>query len=267
MSTRTIRRAATTILAILLTAILGVAAAQTTLAAGTTPTSPASALTPSTIKQHCEAAISRRLTSLSDLQNRVGGASVLTAAHRSALLGIIGSDRSGLSALEAKIAADTSASQLRADCQDIVTGYRVYVLVVPQVHLTIAADRVDFVDDKIQGLHGKLEVALQGCSAGPAECQAAEQAFDDLQSKVRQSNQAVAGVAAEVLGLTPAGYPGNAAVLDAARTSVQNAHTALEDARHDITIIRQALRPSAAATPEPATPTPTPAAVTPSPAG
>jgi hypothetical protein len=260
MNARAARRVATTLFAALVTVTLGTGAAQIALAASSAPTPHPSKSTPSTLKQRCENAISRRLTSLGDLESRVNGASVLTAAHKSALLAILGGDRSGLSALDSKIAAETSAAQLRQDCKDIVTGYRVYVLAAPQVHLTIAADRVDFVDGRIQGLYAKLSTALQHCKATPAQCQNAEQAFSDLQSKVRQSNQAVAGVASEVLPLTAAGYPGDKPVLDAARTSVKTGHTALRGAWHDITIIRQALRPSAPAKPAPATtatPTPT----------
>lgn len=258
MSNRVTRRLAITALAVLSAAALGASTAQFALAAGSTSTPATSPVTPTALKQRCEKAISRRLSFLGNLQSRVSGATVLTAEHRSALLGIIAGDQSGLGALAATIQAEASLSQLRHDCREIVTGYRVYVLLGPQVHLTIAADRVDFVDEKVQGLYGRVNAALKRCSAGSAECQAAEQAFQDLQSKVRQSKQAVAGVAAEVLRLTPAGYPGNASVVDTARTSVEAAHSALEGAWHDIMIIRQALRPRAQGAPPSTTPTPTP---------
>ncbi len=263
MTSRAIRRMTITFLAILMSATLGVGATQSAFAASSAPSPQPSPASLNTLKLRCENAISRRLTFLGDLQGRVNSASVLSAQHKSALLQIIGGDHSGLTALDTKIESETSPSQLRADCRDIVTGYRVYVLVGPQAHLTIAADRVDFVDTKLQGLYGRLSAALQRCSASPAQCQAAEQAFDDLQSKVRQSSQAVAGVASEVLALQPAGYPANEPTLDAARTSVETAHAALLGARRDIAIIRRALRPSSAVTPAPATPAPRPATPTP----
>jgi hypothetical protein len=255
MSSTAIRRIATAAVAVAVTAAIGAGAAQVALAATSVASPNPTSLSLSQVKVRCETAISHRLTFLGGLQGRVNAATVLTAEHRTALLGIVVNDQSGLAALKTKIENDTTASELRADCQAIVTDYRVYVLAGPQVHLTIAADRVDYVDDRIQSLYGKLRSALQHCTASPTECQAANQAFTDLQAKVSQSNQAVAGVASQVLALKPSGWPGIESTLDAARTAVETAHDALQGAWQDIKVIRQALDGSSSASHSP-TPTP-----------
>src|SRR2546428_166016 len=79
--------------------------------------------------------IDRRLGTLTTLDGLVRDARHLTDADRQELLGEISADRSGLTALKAKIDADTDLTTLRNDLRTIVTGYRVYVLLEPKVRL------------------------------------------------------------------------------------------------------------------------------------
>src|SRR5207237_2503031 len=64
------------------------------------------------LKQACEAAIDRRLTTLGNLQGKVSSNTYLTAGDRATLLGEISAENDGLAALRVKIAADTERDSL-----------------------------------------------------------------------------------------------------------------------------------------------------------
>src|SRR5438874_1065316 len=91
------------------------------------------------------------------LTRRVHDATHLTAADRDALTTQLAAETSGLTALKAKIDADTDLATLRADLRDIVTQYRVYLLMDPKVHLVIGADRVLAAADAFDKVFAKLD--------------------------------------------------------------------------------------------------------------
>jgi len=64
----------------------------------------------------------------------------LTDGHQATLQGILDKDIAGLQALRTKVAAETTVDAVKADPRSMVADYRVYLLVGPQVRITIAAD-------------------------------------------------------------------------------------------------------------------------------
>jgi hypothetical protein len=200
----------------------------------------------STLKQKCDQAVQKRETALSSDASKINAATGLTSSDKSALLATESSDASGLTALDATIQADTTSSQAKADCEKIVTDYRVYVVFEPQVHLVIAADTVTSAATKISGLASELQQKL-GSNPNPA----VQAALADLQKQVAAAQTSVNGVSATVLAQTPSGYPGNKSVFTSARASVQSAVSDLKQARSDVETIKDAIKNSSSATPTP----------------
>src|SRR5690242_7071967 len=89
-------------------------------------------------KRTVEEKIDQRLAQLSRLQHAVDGSKDLTDGDRSALDTILSNEVSGLTALRADVDAATDAKTIAADAKSMIDDYRVYVVVTPQVHLTIA---------------------------------------------------------------------------------------------------------------------------------
>jgi len=194
------------------------------------------------LKQAGAAAVQHRLTWLASLQNRVASATHLTSGDRASLDSLLSQDVTGLTALGAKIQADTDMTTLRNDVRTIADGYRVYVLVTPQVHLTIAADRVDAIATLFTPIEHKLQAAIDAAKAKGKDVAAAQAALDDLKAKVSAAHGAVTHVPSEVMALTPQGYPGNRSTLLAARASLQDARGDLRAARADVTTVLNDLR-------------------------
>jgi hypothetical protein len=108
------------------------AAPSPTANAATTPH------TLATLKAHCNAAVQRRLGTLAADDTFVKDSAALTGGDRTTLEAQIGADQQGLTALDKTIQSDGTYQETWADCQTIVTGYRVYVLEDPKMHEVIA---------------------------------------------------------------------------------------------------------------------------------
>jgi len=193
------------------------------------------------IKQRSATAISDRETKLQQLTTGVNGSADLTAADRSTLLGQLQSDATGLDSLNTTIQNDTSVKQAWEDAQTIVTGYRVYLLETPKVHLVIAGDTETTVESEIGSVMPALQTAINDSTASAADKQKAQTAFDDCTSQLAAAQSASSGVVTAVIDLRPSGYPGNQPTLVSARQSVTTARQDLGTCRTDINTIRAAL--------------------------
>lgn len=198
----------------------GVALAQTT-STTTAPstTAPAPAVTGRhefAAKAKAIAAIDKRLAWLDVLTGHVNNAKHLTAAHKSTLLDKISADRLGLRSLRAQIVADDDGSTFRQHAQQIVTDYRVYLLLTPQVHMTIVADAMDNAYERLDAVADKL--AAEGKDV------------TELRAKIEDAKAHADPVPGHILPLVPHGYPDNKPVLDQARQDLETARADLKAA-------------------------------------
>jgi hypothetical protein len=220
------------------TACLGLAGSVAVDAATTATPSPTAspATTPhtlATLKAHCNAAVQRRLGTLAADDTFVKDSAALTGGDRTTLEAQIGADQQGLTALDKTIQSDSTYPQTWADCQTIVTGYRVYVLEDPKMHEVIAADGVSKVDETFATLIPELQSLINNSSVSATVKAAAQADLNDLTSKVDASQTSISGVSSSVVNLTPAGWPGNQVDVKSAAANIKTARTDLTGARAD----------------------------------
>jgi hypothetical protein len=185
------------------------------------------------LKDRGHLAIQRRLNELGRLTVLVNGARHLTPANRSALLSKLSSDRNGLASLDTKIQGDTDAATLKADLASIVTAFRIYVLVAPQIHLVVATDRVVAFVTIGDTVARKIQAAIDTAKVNGKNVAAAQAALNDMKKELQVASAAIDGVASEVITLAPSGYPGDRVTLLSARSSILSARTHLFRARKD----------------------------------
>jgi hypothetical protein len=243
--TRFLARSAATLT---LTAGLGLGGAMAVDAQSTQSPSPSTVPSPVphtvnlvALKARCNVAVQRRLAVLHTDSTFVAQSSALSSADRATLQGQISEDEQGLTALDATIQSDTTLAQAHADCERIVTGFRVYVLEDPKIHEVIAADGVSRVNGSLQTLIPELQSLINASTVPPADRAAAQHELNDLTSKVNASQTSISGVTASVINLAPAGWPGNQVDLQSARQNIKTARTDLVGARADVNHILQLL--------------------------
>lgn len=192
-------------------------------------------------KKWVEGQLTIRQQRLSNLTAEVSHAADLTSSDRATLTSDLSSETSGIDALAAKVPNDTTWAQLRADARAMVVDYRVFVVMSPQAHLTIAADTASTIEQKLQAAEPKIEAAIQAAAAKGKDVRAAQTAYEGLVVQVGNAEADTNGVSAAVLAQTPAGYPGNASVFLNAHSNLEQARTALRTARNDLRIIAEVL--------------------------
>jgi hypothetical protein len=231
-----------------LTAGLGLAGSVGVDAATTSSPSPVASATPAphtltlaTLKAHCNAAIQRRLGTLAADDTFVKDSVALSGGDRATLEGQIGADQQGLIALDTTIQSDSTYKQTLADCQTIVTGYRVYVLEDPKIHEVIAADGVTKVNQSFSTLIPELQSLINNSSVSAKVKAEAQTDLNDLTSKVAAAHTSISGVTSSVIDLTPAGWPRNQVVLKSAAENIKTARADLDGARADANHIIQLL--------------------------
>lgn len=112
--------------------VLGVASATKSTAATTTQLQ-------AVIKEG-DAKIAKRLTDLDKLTVKINANTKLSATNKDLLAADVSSAKTGLTALKAKLDAETDITQAKADNNLIVTDYRVYLLIVPKINMLKVSD-------------------------------------------------------------------------------------------------------------------------------
>ncbi|MFQ5557448.1 MAG: hypothetical protein ACE5GB_08090, partial [Acidimicrobiales bacterium] len=196
------------------------------------------------VKDRCNRAIERRLGHLDQAETRLANATVLTDDHAATLAVIIDDTQAGLTTLQADIAAATEPEVVRELCGRIAPDYRVYLVVLPQAHLTVGADRVDVATDRAEEAIEKFDEALAAAEAAGADITEATALRDEAAAHVDTAEDAAEGMADSVLAVTPESYNNGsgAADLDAARSALRTSREELKQAHASAKAAVEALR-------------------------
>lgn len=188
------------------------------------------------LKARCLEAIEARLVTLDRLDSAIATSTALTDSHAATLGSIVDGAVARLEALVPQIAAAATPEELRPLCTSVVVDNRIYLLVAPQVHLTIALDQVDLAVGVATDAIARLDAAITDAAAGGADVTEAQAHRDMAASAVDSAAVAVAGHADAVVALTPADWNAGTAgpVLDAARAAARSGRSQLGTARAEI---------------------------------
>ena len=178
------------------------------------------------IRTRCLAAVDRRFATLDELdakvtrrRARVRRAGGRAARHRSPPPGP-GSPRCAT-----EIEGDTDAADLRTDCKRIVDDHRVYVLLAPQVRLTVGRgqSRSPRSAPSTRWSRSSRPPSTRR-RAGGADVTEATGLLDAMKSATAEADSLWAAVLAAVSPLTPADYNDGSAVTGAARRTRRPRH-------------------------------------------
>jgi hypothetical protein len=180
------------------------------------------------VKARCDAAIDERQVKLDEMTKRVEGAKELTSAHRDALNSTNSTSKSGLADLKTKIDGDTDGATLKTDCESIYSGFRIFALRAPQMHLAITGDREGALITKGNTVETKLSAAIATAASKGKDVSDAQAKLTDLQAKLADATSQLNGVVDNLLTFTPAQWNANHDVLKA---SVASEKTVRDDVK------------------------------------
>ena len=195
-------------------------------------------------QQRVEQALADRVTRLQALDAAVQSpGSDLTAADQAALAHDITSvELPGIEALQPEVEQATTCMTLRQDAHAMVFDYRVYLVMTPQTHETIVADRETAIDGRLTALEPTVQDAIDWARQHGENVADAESDLADMGARLSSASSSLTGLSPTLLAQTPAGYPGNASVFLTARTDETNARNDLRSAYEDLARIAQDIR-------------------------
>ncbi|WP_144127781.1 hypothetical protein [Catellatospora sichuanensis] len=236
--------AATALTAAALAATAGVPAQAAVPVAGVAVQAADQAANLANAKKLATVRIDGRLAMLRAEGVAIRNAARLTDAHQAALQKTVDAGIAGLTELRAKVAAETTLEAVRAGTRSMVEDYRVYLLVRPQVHLTLAADVAAAALTRLRTLHDKLAQAVTAAKSAGKDLGDAEAKLAHLKSELDAMESALSGLADDLLAVQPG--PDSAAIrakTAAARADVRTARTHLRAAATDAKALRDLLKP------------------------
>lgn len=230
---------------------LGVSATAAISAGGASATVSATSSTKAqahmqTIIGRADQEIVRRVGILTDLSAKVQAMAHVDAAEKAAISGLVSTQVSDLQSLQTKIDADADLATLKADVQSIGQGYRIFMLVVPQASIAVAADKAQDVGEMLSALSTKLSARINAAQAAGADVSALTASLTDLSAKLSDESTQSQAAVSETASLKPDNGDAtvqatNSATLKDARSKLQTAMADLKAARADAGSLVKAL--------------------------
>jgi hypothetical protein len=190
------------------------------------------------LQARLEAQLAARQTQLAALTTDVTSSTTLTASDSATLQSLLSTETSNIGALIAKVPTDTTIAELRADQQAMFQDNRVYVVMSPQVHLTIAADTVNANAGTILANGPTITTELNARVSDKGYARA-EALFAYSTAKATACQALMTSVSSNVLAQTPAGWPGNWRVFVQARVQILQGRIDLVHARADLRLVER----------------------------
>ncbi len=185
------------------------------------------------LQQRANKELTRRINSLNELLTRISGFKKLSDTQKASLTSQVQAQITALTALQAKIAADTDPTALKTDVQSIVQSYRIYALFLPKIQILAAADRVLSVSDEMSSHAATLQTKIAADQSAGKNVSDLQTLLSDMNAKIADAKTQAQGAIDTVTPLTPDGYPANKQQLQSARQMIATAVKDLDTARQD----------------------------------
>ncbi len=197
-------------------------------------------------KERASKEIETRIQSLNQFSARIAAMVRLGGADKTTLSAAITDQIAQLTALKAKIDAETGTTTLKADVESITKSQRVYLLVIPKAAITAAADRVLAIATQFDTYATKLQERITAAQTAGVDVTASAAALVDLKAKNADAKVQAQAAASAVANLAPDNgvqsvKEANTAVLKAAKAKIDAAEADLKAARADAATILKAV--------------------------
>lgn len=197
-------------------------------------------------KDRANKEIDNRVNALNALIDRINKMARISDSNKASLKSTIQTVIANLTNLKAKIAADTDEQTLKTDLQSITKEYRVYMLVVPEMQIMAAADRIKTSADMLATVANKLQARISQLPAG-TDTTSLQSSLADMNAKIADAKSQADAAIAKVSALKPdqgdkTVFQSNNQALKDARSKIQAAQKDLVAAQKDAKTIVQKIK-------------------------
>jgi hypothetical protein len=191
--------------------------------------------------------IAQRIDSLNKALERITGMKNVSDTEKNSAKTDIQSELANLNLLKSKIDADTDLVTIKKDLASLISGSRIYALVIPKLNILASVDKVNTVATMLTTISVKLQVRVDEAKASSTDVTSLQTALDNITTKVASAKEEAVTAQTTVADLVPDN--GNKTILDSnnakiklARENIKNANKDLNDARNSAKKITEALK-------------------------
>lgn len=198
-------------------------------------------------KARADQAIANRISDLNKLKARVDAMVKLSASQKASLDASIQASITDMNNLKVKIDADTDANVLKTDIASITASYRIYMLVMPQVAIAAASDRINTIVDMMTTIGAKFQTRISAAASAGKNVTSLQASLSDYNAKIADAKVQANAAASSTIALTPdhgdkTKAAANHQVLVDARAKIKVAQDDLKAARKDADNILKGLK-------------------------
>lgn len=170
--------------------------------------------------------IDRRIAALTKMSSRIAEMKRVSAAQKNSFTATIQGQITLLNNLKTKIMADTDLATLKTDVQSITKAYRIYALLLPQIAITAAADRLSSTTDQVAAFETKLQARVATAAAAGKDTSSFAASFTEMTAKIADARTQITNAINGVVNLKPDNgdktiQASNEAALKTARNAVK----------------------------------------------
>ncbi len=194
------------------------------------------------LKKRADDMVNQRITDLNNLISRIQNDKRLTVEGKNSLTTNIQTNITGLTMLKAKIDADNDLATARADTKQVVTSFRVYLVLEPKIRLLVTIDNLLATTTNLQGLTPQLENIINNQKAKGKNTKAAQTALDDINTRLASISAQLSTNKTEVEATTPTDVNSAHATFVLVRQDLAKIRASFAEIRSDLAKMRQSLR-------------------------
>lgn len=174
-----------------------------------------------------------RLRALKRLLDRVNNVRNINEPDRQSLIEDINKNVEGLTALKAKIDANTDLNTLRTDVKSIFS-YRIFAVVLPRDYGLLVTYRQQYLVNRLTSLQDKIQAKIDEAKAKNQDTSAIEKSFVDLKKQVESANSQLTIAEEKFSAMKATDVSGAAKLLEAGKIALKAAATDIKEARDDL---------------------------------
>jgi hypothetical protein len=177
--------------------------------------------------------INRRLTTLNNLTTGINAAQFLTTSDKSSLSTEISTETASLKSLQTKLNAETTIAAATTDDANVITEYRVYVLVVPKVYIVITADDQQAAQAALTKFASSAQSLIATAQKAGKNVTILQSELSDLNSHLSAAQSISSAMESGVINLQPTDYNSDHSIFVGDYTKLQTAQNDNEAATSD----------------------------------
>ncbi len=187
-----------------------------------------------TLKTHGAAEVDRRLAMFQTVSTRLASSTQLTAVDKTTLGKLVEDQVTTLGALKSKLAAENDLTAARKDVQAIIDEYRVYGLLVAQISLVTASDRMAETNTQLMTVVTELQKKADVLKKAGKETTDVQKDIDAAKTAITAAQPLFVKLSTQMIAFKAPDYPAGHISLVASRDDITKARDGFRTARVSI---------------------------------